>query len=95
MMTTATDVVQQLKEKKLSGMQSVLEKIVQEQAKIAKILKQILSSNVGIIACGGGKSNKQPVDPNKSKYKNCDRVHKHPDSECWKLPENKDKAPDW
>ena len=57
MMVVVADVVQQLYEKNSSAMQLVLEKILQQQAKITKAFKQI-PSNVGGIDDGGGKSTK-------------------------------------
>ena len=76
-------------------MQLILEEILQQQARIAKALKQIPSSNVDGIGGECGKSNMQPINPNKHKCKNCSRVHKHPDAECRKLPEIKDMATEW
>ena len=92
MMAVVTDVVQQLNEKNSSRMQSVLENYCATTSQITKALKQILACHVSGICSGGTKSNKQHIDPNKHKCKNCNRVHKNPDSECWKLPENKDKT---
>ena len=66
MMASVTDIVQQLNEKNSIGILLVLEKMIQQQAKITKALKQIPSSNDGG-KNGGRKSNKQHIDPNQPK----------------------------
>ena len=100
MMANITDVVQQMNERNTSRLQMILQKLAQQQAETAKLLQKLNSNKGGDKNKNNSESSntqcsKQPIDPNKPKFKYCDKMHNKIDNKCWKCPENQEKTPQW
>ena len=85
-----TDVVQQMNE-------NFQEALMAQAKETAKLMKQMCANVSGGSQDKSGSTNDETKDKNKPKCKHCGRAHlnKIAENECWKLPENIGKAPEW